>query len=198
MVLIIPLVLDIFPEFKIEIKILVITLFFILNIIFSYFDITAYTLKINLETLLELMVMSMYGKKHNHYRSNIMLYSWWKRTLKIFYSYNMGGHHDRNFEIRLDDQNHADLCASSAYNTGDYICLKCRDVPAHNQLVNQHRIWEEMKSVASVPIRNKRRNKIIGILNIDSEYSLRTTQFKKPTKYILLNYYSDIITNAIG
>ena len=140
----------------------------------------------------------MYGNKYNHYRSNIMLYIWWKRTLKIFYSYNMGGHHDRNFEIRLNDENHADLCATTAYNTGDYIYLKCRDVPAHIQLVNQNRIWGDMESVASVPIRNKRRNKIIGILNIDSEYSLRTNQFNNTVKYILLNYYSDIISDTIG
>ncbi len=196
--ILIPVVLDVFPKLEIGLKIFIIIIFFSVNTLFGYYDIKTFTIRINLENLLELMIKSVYRNRYEHYRANIMLYGKWSKSLKIYYSYNMVGHHDRNIIVKPNDVNHVDLCASQAYRSGEYSYLKCREVSVHNELVRHHRVWEDMKSVVSIPIHNKKRNKIIGVLNIDSEYTLRTTQFNNPKNSIMFNSYLDIIEQAIG
>ena len=196
--LIIPLFFDIFPQLKFEYKLWIIGGFFVLNIILGYYDIKSFTLKVNIDTLLGLMIKSVYKDRWPHYRSNVMIYSRIRKNLKIYFSFNMEGHNDRNIVIKPNNEDHIDLSASQAFLTKDPICLICANVPAHNNLVLHHRVWDQMKSVTSIPILNKKGNKVIAILNIDSEYALRTTQFDDTKKCIIFNLYSDIIKNIMG
>ncbi len=179
-----------------NIKIIIIAIFFILNTILGFFDIIGYTLKVNFDDILELMVKAMYGMNYSHYRANIMFYSKIGNSLKIYYSFNMMGHKDRKFTINLTEYN--DLCASVAFNNKVFTVLDTNLVNQHTQLVAGGKIWENMQSVASVPILNKKGTKAIGVLNIDSDLPLNSTEFREQKKYIVLNAYSDIIKDTMG
>jgi len=196
LVIVIPLILDVFSEIGLEVKIILVTIFLILSFIFGYFEITSFTLKINIENILELMVKSLYGEKFNFYRSNIMLYNKRRNSLKIHYSFNMKGHKDRFFEIELDK--YKDLCASLSFTKESLVVLDAKNVELHNKLVAENKIWDKMLSVASVPIYSKNQKKVIGVLNIDSEMPLDKTEFKEQKKYIVFNAYSDIIKDTLG
>ncbi len=195
LVIIIPLFFDVFI-IKYGLKLFLLILLFLINFIITYYDITRYPLKISLENLPELMVKSLFGDNYHNYRSNVMFYYKRKNILKMHYRYNMMGADDRNFEINISK--YSDLCASTAFFKKTTAIMEVEDSDSHKRLVSKGQIWKEMKSVMSVPIYNKNKKKIIGILNIDSKLDAEKAKFYESKTNTILNAYADIISDTVG
>ena len=69
---------------------------------------------------------------------------------------------------------------------------------SHKKLVDEGKIWKEMKSVISVPINTKNGKKIIGILNVDSKLDGTNAKFYEGKTNTILNAYADIISDTVG
>lgn len=143
----------------------------------------------NINELLELMVISLWGSKDtSHYRTNVMLYDDKTKKLKIKHDYNMLGKVDRAIEL-LSNQG----CAGKAY-TLDRETWVDLTVATHESFgLDTNDVWKDMKSVVSVPIRID--CKIVGVLNIDSDFELSKSELDDDKVLNAARAYSDMIAD---
>jgi len=180
-----------FPDMLLSIRFFSIGLIAVLAIILTSIELKRSTLRIDLENLLDLMIKSIFGSYENKYRSNIMLFDYHKKFLEIKYrSHQMKGALDRNLKINIDE--YPDLCASLSILTGAPFWTNVANVQGHKKLLKENKVSKLIKSIFSTPIIDKN-GIIIGVLNVDSNYTIMHSGLKDDKVYNRIIEYSDII-----
>jgi transcriptional regulator with GAF, ATPase, and Fis domain len=191
LILIIPLVIGLWNNLDIYVKAGLVLVIALLNIIFVYYDIKKPVWSI--DKMLELMVKSLWrsGEEASHFRSNVMVYDPKKNKLIIRSSYNMMGMRDRSISLEPGQG-----CAGNCYQTGVPFWVDITEIGAHVKYsIDPKNIWEKMKSVMSVPIFEG--DKIIGVLNIDTDLDLVTSGLNEEKVYNVVSAYSDLIATLL-
>jgi hypothetical protein len=123
-----------------------------------------------LESFLQFAVIALEGKQQT-YRANIMLLDPRDNLLKITAQYNMEGKVDRNISLSSTAG-----CAGDALQNNQEAFFDIRG-STHSKLhVNPDKVWKELKSIISMPIRASNGNRL-GVLNIDSDNTIDQTKF---------------------
>jgi len=140
------------------------------------------------EKILELMVKSIFPPEFlPKIRANIMMYE--KGKLRIKYAYNMLGMPDRYLELE-----HGQGCAGVAFENGRPYSVDLTKDPHEKYKVPSDKVWKEMKSIVSFPIRrvtNKR--EVIGVLNVDSSLSMEEIDLLNERVRLILGGYAEIL-----
>jgi len=140
------------------------------------------------EKILELMIKSIFPEKVlPKIRANIMLFE--RGKLRIKYAYNMLGMPDRYLELSPDQG-----CAGVAFRSGRPYSVDLTKDPHEKYKVPSDKVWKEMKSIVSFPIRrvtNKR--EVIGVLNVDSSLSMEEIDLLNERVRLILGGYAEIL-----
>jgi len=139
------------------------------------------------EKLLELMIKSIAPEEAlSKFRANIMLYE--KGKLKIRYAYNMLGMPDR-YEVFEPGQG----CCGKAFEEDTIKMVDLTKVKHEDYKVKSDRIWKEMKSIISFPIRKVADGrKVIGVLNVDSSLPVGDAGFLDERVRLIIGGYAEI------
>jgi hypothetical protein len=127
--------------------------------------------RIILEKILRLTLNSLTGINQKNYRANIMLLDLSDNLLKIAVKYNMAGHRDQNITIKPNTGGIGEALMNDRVARVDLLLNR----HSYYQL-DENQIWEEMKSLYSIPIHDKK-GYLLGVLNIDSKLDIRETKF---------------------
>lgn len=159
----------------------------LLNAVFVYCDYKKPAWEI--EKMLELMVKSLWGTSDGpaHFRSNVMTYYSKANKLRIRNSYNMMGARDRDIVLEPNQG-----CAGNCYSRAQPFWVDITEADIHREYsIDPQEVWENMKSVMSVPIFED--SKVIGVLNIDSDLDLATSKLDEEKVYSIASAYSDLM-----
>jgi len=189
LLLIVPIVIGLWGSLDLIYKAGLIVLLGIVNFYFVYHEYKQPNLEVG--KLLELMVKSLWGPEHSsHFRSNIMIYDPKTAKLQIKHHYNMMGAVDRDFQLDKDQG-----CAGRAFSNKQPFLVDILKSSHERYFVDSGKVWSSMKSVMSVPIFIEKTT--IGVLNIDSDLDMKTSQFAKDKVLIVVNAYSDVIAEIL-
>lgn len=134
------------------------------------------------------MILSLWMKKREHFRANVMIDNPKKKILTINYSSaNMMGAVDRNFCIKYNQG-----CTGEAFTKKKVTVVDLKQKSHKDYQINPSNVWSEMKSILSVPIfEDGNPSKVIGVLNIDSDLDVASTRFLDTNVINVVNTYSD-------
>jgi hypothetical protein len=191
-ILIIPLVLGLWNDLKLEYKIVFVALTAGLNYGFVYYDYKKPKWKI--EDMLNAMNLSLWSDKNQHFRANVMLFNSKKNTIAIKYlSTSMMGATDRKLCIGSNQG-----CAGEAFKTKREMVVDLTQQTHEDYHINPRDVWSEMKSVVSVPIFEDEEHTIVsGILNVDSDLEVNETKFFDTNVIRVISVYADWISELI-
>ncbi|MCH7560341.1 MAG: hypothetical protein IIC67_03055 [Thaumarchaeota archaeon] len=147
-------------------------------------------LKDTLELCLEYMIKSM-KFSDGYFRANIMLFNPISKKLKIVANYQMIGYKDENLEIGFDQGGAGYAFTKNKVEVVDLYMKKHSD---YN--IDSDTIWEQMKSIVSVPITDEDKNSI-GVLNIDTDMLYQTAGFHTTDFQNGLRMQSQIIAKIL-
>lgn len=147
-------------------------------------------LKETLELCLEYMITSMKFSE-GYFRTNVMLFNPISKKLKIVVSYNMTGYKDQNLEINFDQGG-----AGSAFTRNEIQVVDLYMKKHEDYNINADTVWEQMKSIISVPITDEDQNPI-GVLNIDTDMLYQPAGFHTTEFQNMLRMQSQIITKIL-
>jgi hypothetical protein len=191
LILIIPLLYELYDEISIVYKLIFIIIVAIINIYLVRNEMRRPNIKI--EELLEMLIKTICkGDRRaiGEYRANIMLYNPRSTTLEMKYHYNMMGSIDRDLII---DSNSG--CCGNAYQYRQPIWANLEEKPEAGYISDRAKTWADMKSIISVPINTNNGHEIIGILNVDTKN--RIDDISQEHVYETLNMYSYIISKIL-
>ena len=136
-----------------------------------------------LESLLMFMNKMLFQER-TRYISNIMLFDQKDQKLKIFASYNMDGDIDKNIQL----ESNAGV-SGAALKANDIITA---DLTTDERYAyNATHVWSKMKSIFSIPIHNED-GFIMGLLNIDTDKTIKQTKFRNEQFRAYVRIASDI------
>lgn len=189
LILIIPLSLGLWENLDIIYKVLLVSIIGILNIIFVYYDYKRP--KWNIEDMLRLMNLSLWGQDSSHFRSNVMLYNSKTKKLHMKYRCNMMGAKDRNLILEPNQG-----CAGQTFTNNTPYVVDLTQATHGQYSIDKNKVWSSMKSVMSVPICDDEDHlNVIGVLNIDSDLDVNTAKFFDDKVLNTANVYSDLVAD---
>ncbi|MFZ2471256.1 MAG: hypothetical protein WAW52_04865 [Methanothrix sp.] len=191
LILIIPLLYELYNEISIQYKLVSITIVAIINIYLVRNELRRPNIKI--EELLEMLIKNICkGDRRaiGEYRSNIMLYNPGSTTLEMKYHYNMMGSIDRDLII---DSNSG--CCGRAYQHRQTTWANLEEKPEAGYVSDRTKTWADMKSIISVPINTNNGREIVGILNVDTKNEM--IKISQEHVYETINMYSYIISKIL-
>lgn len=193
LILIIPMVYDVYGNISFEIKIALILLVILINIILISQEIKRPTIKIEemLESLIKL-ICSSNGNDLGKYRANIMLKKQKSDVLYMKYHHNMMGANDRGLEVNINSS-----CCGDAFNLKQPIMVDLEENPTAGYTSDVTKVSESMKSILSVPIHDISGKDCIGALNVDCKLSIDESGFLEPGTSETANIFSYIISNLL-
>ena len=192
LIVIIPMIVGFFTYLPFEIELIAVIITSVLNIILVSREFKQPT--VDFDGMLELWVNSLWHDNQlHHYRSNIMILDgkWYEKSkskqLRIKYRYHMAGYVDRDFCIK---QNQG--CAGRAFTSKKPHWVDLTVPDAHGTYgIDAGEVWDNMKSVLSVPIILK--GKALGTLNIDSDLEINKSGLNQEKIYTVTQAYADLI-----
>ncbi|NMC60337.1 MAG: GAF domain-containing protein [Candidatus Methanofastidiosa archaeon] len=191
LILIIPLLYELYKDIPIKYKLSFIILVAIINIYLVRNEIRKPNIKI--EELLEMLIKTISkGDRRaiGEYRANIMLYNHKSNILEMKYHYNMMGSIDRDLII---DSNSG--CCGIAFKENKPIWVDLEENPEAGYISDRKRTWGDMKSIISVPISTNNGREIVGILNVDTKN--KVDDISQENVYETINMYSYIISKIL-
>jgi hypothetical protein len=192
LILIAPLVLGLWNGLHFEIKIGLIVATAILNLGLVYYEYTKP--KWRIEDMLNMMNLSLWAERNQHFRANIMMYNHRKKTLSVKYiSTSMMGATDRKLCIGSNQG-----CAGEAFRSKRLAVVDLTQQTHEDYQINPQDVWSEMKSVMSVPIFDDDAHmNVIAVLNVDSDFTVNDANFYDNTVIRVISAYSDWIADLL-